>query len=167
LASQQLPQNESKTHKIQHQEESNSVPSSSNPTIVADTPVNGMKPTSAELTIIRAHWDCHSSALSLQTGRFSKTSLCAAHGILGRDLRRLDGIHNKLPVILVRDSVLLVALDYLRAIIKHDALLLLESTDMQERVNQHSFLIDLKECSQTDKRNLTRQLPWWKQHWRP
>ena len=47
-------------------------------------------------------------------------------------------------MILVRDSVLLVALDYLRAIVKHDALLLLESNDMQERVNQHSFLIDLK-----------------------
>ena len=144
LVSRQLPQHEAKAHKIQPQEDLNSTSNSHNPKIVADIPVNGMKPTSAELTIIRAHWDSHSSALSLQTGRFSKTSLCATHGILGRDLRRLDGIHNKLPVILVRDSVLLVALDYLRAIIKHDALLLLESTDMQERVNQHSFLIDLK-----------------------
>src|ERR1700733_13147595 len=118
LASKQLPQSKPTMHKIQLQEESNAVPSSQTPRISADMPVNGLKPTSAELTIIRAHWDSHSSALSLQMGRFSKTSLCAAHGILGRDLRRLDGIHNKLPVILVRDSALLVALDYLRAIVK-------------------------------------------------
>lgn len=144
LVSKQLPHGESKGHNIQSQEEPNAMSGSHNPRTIADIPSNGLKPTSAELTIIRAHWDNHSSALSLQTGRFSKTSLCAAHGILGRDLRRLDGIHNKLPVILVRDGVLLVALDYLRAIVKHDDLLLLESTDMQERVSQHSFLIDLK-----------------------
>lgn len=112
---------------------------------IADIRVTVPMTAKNELTLICAEL-APNGTLSLRSGRFSKPALCSAHGLLPRDLRRLDGTlaANQLPVILVRQSALLVNLEFLRAIVKHDGVLLLESSEMHERVAQHAFLIDLR-----------------------
>ena len=72
--------------------------------------------------------------------RLSRTALCHDLGLLSRDLRSLDSPH-KLPVILVRERCLLIALDsYLRMIVKHDGLLMIEAIQEEEDRKVQNFL---------------------------
>jgi magnesium transporter len=88
--------------------------------------------------------------LHVTCGRFLKSALCQAHGLQPRDLRKLDGtLKNQLPVILIRTSALLVNLDYIKAIINHNAVTFFESVDQGERLKQHDFLMDLQTKLQT------------------
>jgi len=79
---------------------------------------------------------------------FAKSKVCASLGLQPRDLRKLDGTFGEqLPVILVRESAVLVYMDPIRAIIKHDGIILFENygggRDLSQR--QHQFMKHLQE----------------------
>lgn len=86
---------------------------------------------------------------SITTGRaipVSKSSLCALHGLLPRDLRKLDGpFKNQIPVILVRQKSLLVNLDYIKAIITAENVILFESAEAIESRILTNFINELQE----------------------
>ena len=88
---------------------------------------------------------CHeldgNGVLHVLGGKFLKSSLCSSLGLLPRDVRRLDGtLKDQLPLILVRESALLVNIENIRAIIKHDGVILFEGMEMIQRMQQHDFL---------------------------
>lgn len=88
--------------------------------------------------------------MHVSCGRFLKSALCAQHGLLPRDLRKLDGtLRNQMPVILVRQSALLVHLTPLRAIIKHDGVIFFEPAEMGERLRQHEIELELQQRLKT------------------
>jgi magnesium transporter len=83
--------------------------------------------------------------LQVKSGKFPKLSLCMALGLQARDLRKLDGtLKDQLPSILVRESALLINCEYIKAVIKFDGVILFESTEIEERIKQHQFLLDLQ-----------------------
>lgn len=83
--------------------------------------------------------------MQVSHGRFLKSTLCASHGLLPRDLRKLDGtLRNQLPAILVRHSAILVNLDPIKAIIRSDRVVLFEGLEMQDRLHQHDFVLELQ-----------------------
>lgn len=96
--------------------------------------------------------------LHITCGRFLKSALCQSHGLQPRDLRKLDGtLKNQLPVILIRSSALLVNLDYIKAIINHNAVTFFESVDQGERLKQHDFLMELQSKLQSTPAQSTAQ----------
>lgn len=98
--------------------------------------------------------------LHVTCGRFLKSALCQSHGLQPRDLRKLDGtLKNQLPVILIRTSALLINLDYIKAIINHNAVTFFESVDQTERLKQHEFLVELQAKLQGVNGNAVGQQP--------
>lgn len=98
--------------------------------------------------------------LSVTCGRFLKSTLCQVHGLQPRDLRKLDGtLKNQLPVIFIRSSAMLVNLDYIKAIINHNAVTFFEPVDKAEQREQHEFLLELqaKLQSQTNGQDAGKQ----------
>lgn len=84
--------------------------------------------------------------VQINRGEFKRSDLVARFGLLPRDLRKLDvSTHNITPAILVRDTSILVNLLHIRAIIKHDCVLLVDvpAEDQFERL-QSLFLQDLE-----------------------
>lgn len=92
---------------------------------------------------------CHEldrrGVLHVHSGRFQKSELCSSLGLLPRDLRKLDGtLKSQLPAVLVRDSAVLVNMDPIRAIIKHDGVILFENVELEVRMPQHEFMLQLQ-----------------------
>lgn len=92
---------------------------------------------------------CHeldsTGAVHVLGGKFQKSSLCSSLGLAPRDLRKLDGtLRDQLPLILVRDSAILVNIEHIRAIVKHDGVILFEDLRMEQRLRQHEFLLYLR-----------------------
>ena len=77
----------------------------------------------------------------------TKSSLCLMYGLPPRDLRKLDGaFKNQIPVILVRQKSLLINLDYIKAIITSENVILFENcTDVSERLSVTNLLEELQE----------------------
>ncbi|RKP35562.1 Mg2+ transporter protein cora-like protein [Dimargaris cristalligena] len=79
-------------------------------------------------------------------GEFSKSELCAQHGLQVRDLRKIDSLYiNQLPAILVRKHVILVNIAHIRALIKADTVVLFDSLGSTDSYNQSIFIYDLQE----------------------
>ncbi|KAJ1655811.1 Pre-mRNA-splicing helicase BRR2 [Dispira simplex] len=79
-------------------------------------------------------------------GEFSKSELCAQHGLQVRDLRKIDSLYvNQLPAILVRRHAILVNLAHIRALIKADTVVLFDSFGSTDSFNQSTFIYDLQE----------------------
>ncbi|KAJ2831095.1 magnesium ion transporter, partial [Coemansia sp. 'formosensis'] len=59
--------------------------------------------------------------VTVRAGEFQKSDLCAQHGLLPRDLRKIDSkFVNQMPAILVRSHAILVNLLHIRALIEAD-----------------------------------------------
>ncbi|KAI9768958.1 MAG: magnesium ion transporter [Geoglossum simile] len=80
--------------------------------------------------------------VTLVNGEFKKSELIAKFGLLPRDLRKIDSSH--LPHILVRPSAILVNLLHLRALIKHDRVLILDAYGSTDSYTQSVFMYDLE-----------------------
>ncbi|KAG0364621.1 magnesium ion transporter [Gamsiella multidivaricata] len=84
--------------------------------------------------------------IRITAGEFMKSDLCQQHGLHARDLRKIDGgFSNQMPVILVRPEVILVNLGHIRALIKSDLVILFDSPDTKDRVEDSPFVKDLQE----------------------
>jgi magnesium transporter len=108
----------------------------------------------SELTLLCHELDS-TGLIRVTSGRYKKSELCLLHGLQPRDLRKLDGtLKNQLPAVLVRDSAILVNLEYIKAIIKKDSIILFESLDLNERCEQNFFLKELQATIKTSKGSL-------------
>ncbi|KAF3203910.1 magnesium ion transporter [Orbilia oligospora] len=74
---------------------------------------------------------------------FKKTELCTKHGLLPRDLRKLES-KVIVPHILVRRNSILVNLLHIRALIKANAVLLFDVYGSTDTYTQSVFLYDLQ-----------------------
>lgn len=74
---------------------------------------------------------------------FKKTELCTKHGLLPRDLRKLES-KVIVPHILVRKNSILVNLLHIRALIKANAVLLFDVYGSTDTYTQSVFLYDLQ-----------------------
>ncbi len=62
-----------------------------------------------------------------------------------RDMRKIDGgFSNQMPVVLVRPEVILVNLGHIRALIKADLVILFDSPDTKDRIEDSPFVKDLQ-----------------------
>ncbi|KAF9570410.1 magnesium ion transporter [Mortierella alpina] len=83
--------------------------------------------------------------IKVTAGEFLKSDLCQQHGLHPRDFRKIDGgFSNQMPVILVRPEVILVNLGHIRALIKADLVILFDSPDAKDRIEDSPFLKDLQ-----------------------
>ncbi|KAK6355384.1 magnesium ion transporter, variant 2 [Orbilia brochopaga] len=74
---------------------------------------------------------------------FKKTELCTKHGLLPRDLRKLES-KVIVPHILIRKNSILVNLLHIRALIKSNAVLLFDVYGSTDTYTQSVFLYDLQ-----------------------
>jgi magnesium transporter len=119
----------------------------------------GMPLRQSEPTIVCHELD-RSGVLHVLGGKFLKSSLCSSLGLLPRDVRRLDGtLKDQLPLILVRESALLVNIENIRAIIKHDGVILFEGMEMIQRMQQHDFLKILQNRLRTARQETVTSAP--------
>ncbi|KAG4303184.1 hypothetical protein PCK1_000522 [Pneumocystis canis] len=78
-------------------------------------------------------------------GEFKKADLCNKHGLLPRDLRKIDtGIQSLVPSILVRKNSILINLLHIRALLKADAVLLFNVYGSTDTHTQSVFMYDLE-----------------------
>lgn len=95
------------------------------------------KTAKADLTLVCSSIDYTGRLVSHQSPTL-KSHLCSLHGLLPRDLRKLDGtLKNQLPAILVRPRAILVNLQKIKAIIKFDQVIIFEQ---QENAESCDFL---------------------------
>jgi len=79
------------------------------------------------------------------SGEFKKMDLCTQHGLLPRDLRKLDtGFHSIVPTILVRPNSILINLLHIRALVKADMVLLFDVFGSTDSHTQSVFMYDLE-----------------------
>lgn len=111
---------------------------------VESTPLSNTSNRPSDPTVICHELD-RQGVLHVKSGKFHKSSLCSSLGLLPRDIRKLDGtLKEQLPIILVRDSSILVNIEHIRAIIKHDGVILFECLELEHRLKQHDFMLLLQ-----------------------
>ncbi|KAF8477342.1 hypothetical protein BDZ91DRAFT_647794 [Kalaharituber pfeilii] len=81
--------------------------------------------------------------VTVVSGEFKKTELCTKHGLLPRDLRKLDS-SIIVPHILVRKNSILVNLLHIRALIKADTVLVFDVYGSTDSYTQSIFMYDLE-----------------------
>lgn len=78
------------------------------------------------------------------SGEFKRSELLSKHGLLPRDLRKLDtGISSIVPSILVRRNSILVNLLHIRALIKSDLVIIFDVYGSTDSQTQSVFMYDL------------------------
>ncbi|ANB13401.1 Mrs2p [Sugiyamaella lignohabitans] len=83
--------------------------------------------------------------VSVVSGEFRRSELLLKHGLLPRDLRKLDtGISSIVPSILVRQNSILVNLLHIRALVKADMVLLFDAYGSTDSKTQSIFMYDLE-----------------------
>jgi magnesium transporter len=83
--------------------------------------------------------------VSVVSGEFKRSELLSKHGLLPRDLRKLDmGISSIVPSILVRQNSILVNLLHIRALIKADMVLVFDAYGSTDSKTQSVFMYDLE-----------------------
>ncbi|KAI9817497.1 MAG: magnesium ion transporter [Pycnora praestabilis] len=80
--------------------------------------------------------------VTLVNGEFKKSELIAKYGLLPRDLRKIDS--SLLPHILIRPSAILINLLHLRALIKHNRVLVFDAYGSTDSYTQSVFMYDLE-----------------------
>lgn len=79
------------------------------------------------------------------SGEFKRTDLLSKHGLLPRDLRKIDvGISNIVPSILVRKNSILVNLLHIRALLKADMVILFDAYGSTDSKTTSIFMYDLE-----------------------
>ncbi|KAJ1976849.1 magnesium ion transporter [Dimargaris verticillata] len=98
-----------------------------------------------ELKLRCTEFDQQGSVTTI-AGEFSKSELCAQHGLQPRDLRKIDSLYvNQLPAILVRRHAILINIAHIRALIKADTVVLFDSIGSTDSYSQSIFIYDLQE----------------------
>lgn len=83
-------------------------------------------------------------SVNVISGEFKRTELLSKHGLLPRDLRKLDtGISSIVPSILVRKNSILVNLLHIRALIKSDMVIIFDVFGSTDSQTQSVFMYDL------------------------
>ncbi|GAO47799.1 hypothetical protein G7K_1997-t1 [Saitoella complicata NRRL Y-17804] len=82
--------------------------------------------------------------VKVASGEFRKSELCTKHGLLPRDLRKVDTGHTIVPLILVRKNSILINLLHIRALIKADTVLLFDVIGSTDSHTQSVFMYDLE-----------------------
>ncbi|KAK7205305.1 inner membrane magnesium transporter MRS2 [Myxozyma melibiosi] len=83
--------------------------------------------------------------VTVVSGEFRKSELLSKHGLLPRDLRKLDtGSYSTMPSILVRNNSILVNLLHIRALIKADMVLVFDAYGSTDSQTQSVFMYDLE-----------------------
>lgn len=78
-------------------------------------------------------------------GEFKRSELLSKHGLLPRDLRKVDvSTHNIVPAILVRENSILIHLLHIRALIKSDSVILFDVFGHTDTRAHSMFLYDLE-----------------------
>ena len=102
------------------------------------------KSVSAELLVRCTEFDANGN-VRIVNGEFKKTELCTKHGLLPRDLRKVDtGVHSIIPSILVRKNSILVNLLHIRALVKADLVLVFDVYGSTDSHTQSVFMYDLE-----------------------
>ncbi|KAJ2752979.1 magnesium ion transporter [Coemansia pectinata] len=84
--------------------------------------------------------------VTVRAGEFQKSDLCAQHGLLPRDLRKIDSkFVNQMPAILVRSQAILVNLLHIRALIEADRIVLFDSIAAPATHSQTMLVYELQE----------------------
>jgi magnesium transporter len=79
------------------------------------------------------------------SGEFSRSELLSKHGLLPRDLRKLDVATTSIvPAILVRENSILVNLLHIRALVKADMVLIFDAYGSTDSRTQSVFMYDLE-----------------------
>lgn len=101
------------------------------------------KSVSPDLQVRCTEFDA-SGNVRVNSGQFKKTELCTKHGLLPRDLRKVDtGVHTIIPSILVRSNSILVNLLHIRALVKADLVLVFDVYGSTDSHTQSVFMYDL------------------------
>lgn len=83
--------------------------------------------------------------VTVVSGEFKRSELLSKHGLLPRDLRKLDtGISHIVPSILVRKNSILVNLLHIRALIKSGMVLIFDAYGSTDSKTQSVFMYDLE-----------------------
>ncbi|KAK9332323.1 hypothetical protein V1520DRAFT_324630 [Lipomyces starkeyi] len=83
--------------------------------------------------------------VTVVSGEFKKSELLSKHGLLPRDLRKLDtGSYTTMPSILVRNNSILINLLHIRALIKADMVLIFDAYGSTDSQTQSVFMYDLE-----------------------
>lgn len=78
------------------------------------------------------------------SGEFKRSELLSKHGLLPRDLRKLDtGISSIVPSILVRKNSILINLLHIRALVKADMVIIFDVYGSTDSQTQSVFMYDL------------------------
>ncbi|KAK9368801.1 hypothetical protein V1509DRAFT_622866 [Lipomyces kononenkoae] len=84
-------------------------------------------------------------SVTVVSGEFKKAELLSKHGLLPRDLRKLDtGSYMTMPAILVRNNSILINLLHIRALIKADMVLIFDAYGSTDSQTQSVFMYDLE-----------------------
>ncbi|KAK9354082.1 hypothetical protein V1523DRAFT_439690 [Lipomyces doorenjongii] len=84
-------------------------------------------------------------SVTVVSGEFKKSELLSKHGLLPRDLRKLDtGSYTTMPSILVRNNSILINLLHIRALIKADMVLIFDAYGSTDSQTQSVFMYDLE-----------------------
>lgn len=102
------------------------------------------KSAAPDLQVRCTEFDAHGN-VRVNSGQFKKTELCTKHGLLPRDLRKVDtGVHTIIPSILVRSNSILVNLLHIRALVKADLVLVFDVYGSTDSHTQSVFMYDLE-----------------------
>ncbi|KAF9357259.1 magnesium ion transporter [Mortierella sp. AD094] len=94
-----------------------------------------------EIRLRRTEIDIKGNIVCSDAGEFLKSDMCSRFGLHPRDLRKIDGgFSNQVPVILVRPEVIVVNIGHIRALIKADLIVLFDSPDSTDRVEDSLFV---------------------------
>lgn len=103
-----------------------------------------LKSVSPELLVRCTEFDAQGN-VRVVSGEFKKAELCTKHGLLPRDLRKVDtGIHTIIPSILVRKNSILINLLHIRALVKADLVLVFDIYGSTDSHTQSVFMYDLE-----------------------
>ncbi|KAL0075106.1 hypothetical protein F4703DRAFT_1946627 [Phycomyces blakesleeanus] len=93
--------------------------------------------------------------LKIIAGEFRKSEFCQQHSLLPRDLRTIDtNTFYQKPSILVRSKAILVNMGHIKALLKSDSVILLDTYGSSDSYNQSVFIDDLQERLKSHKEGL-------------
>lgn len=120
------------------------------PGLVSGTGLSSSKQTLLlRCTIVDAH-----GRSRVVSGDFLKAALCAEHGLEVRDLRKIDSrVPNVVPTILARRGAFLVNMLHIRALVKHNTVLLFDGYGSSNSQLHNAFVLDLEHNLRTTTQN--------------
>ncbi len=99
--------------------------------------------------------------VTVVSGEFNRSELLSKHGLLPRDLRKIDKVGNEIvPTILVRTNSILISLLHIRALIKADMVILFNLLGSTDSHTQSVFMYDLEGKLKQSSQEHSNSLPY-------